>query len=361
MEKISKFVECLLPITICNLKCHYCYVIQRNNRLMKKAVFRYSVDKMVSSLTKERMGGVTFFSICGAGETLLCSELPDLVKGLLANGHYVNLTTNGTVSKAIEKIIEITPREDLSRLQFAFSYHYLELERLNLGGGGFKNVNKVKAAGCSFLVQLNLCDEYIPYIDDIKRRVKQNIGAYPQVAATRKEDLLHSKVQLYTQLSEKEYMDIGRTFDSPLFDFTMKNFNVKRKEYCYAGEWSYVLNLENGILQACYGSLSWQNIFENNKPIALRAIGRHCGSLFCMNSSHFLSMGIVPSLKTPTYCELRDRKTNDGHWYNDIMREALSHKLEENNIKHGIFKRVKNEFSFIKERLKLSFNKIGRK
>ncbi len=193
MEKIRKFVECLLPITICNLKCHYCYVIQRNNRLMKKAVFRYSVDKMVSSLTKERMGGVTFFSICGAGE------------------------------------------------------------------------------------------------------------------------------------------------------------------------WSYVLNLENGILQACYGSLSWQNIFENNKPIALRAIGRHCGSLFCMNSSHFLSMGTVPSLKTPTYCELRDRKTNDGHWYNDIMRESLSHKLEENNIKHGIFKRVKNEFSFIKESLKLSFNKIGRK
>lgn len=28
---IKRFVECLLPVTACNLKCSYCYVIQKSN------------------------------------------------------------------------------------------------------------------------------------------------------------------------------------------------------------------------------------------------------------------------------------------------------------------------------------------
>ena len=30
MEKIKRFIECLIPVTACNLRCSYCYVIQRN-------------------------------------------------------------------------------------------------------------------------------------------------------------------------------------------------------------------------------------------------------------------------------------------------------------------------------------------
>ena len=60
------------------------------------------------------------------------------------------------------------PTEFLERLQVAFSFHFLELKRLNKMNIFFENVNKVKSAGCSILVQLNLCDEYIPYIDEIK-------------------------------------------------------------------------------------------------------------------------------------------------------------------------------------------------
>ena len=31
--------------------------------------------------------------------------------------------------------------------------------------------------------------------------------------------------------------------------FTFKNFMVKRTEYCYAGEWSGVLDMKTGILK----------------------------------------------------------------------------------------------------------------
>ena len=33
---IKRFFECLIPVTICNLECEYCYVIQREYRNMKK-------------------------------------------------------------------------------------------------------------------------------------------------------------------------------------------------------------------------------------------------------------------------------------------------------------------------------------
>ena len=65
---IKRFVECLLPVTACNLKCSYCYVIQRNNRKMQQAVLKYTPEQIDRAMSKDRWG-VTYFSICGAGET----------------------------------------------------------------------------------------------------------------------------------------------------------------------------------------------------------------------------------------------------------------------------------------------------
>lgn len=349
MEKISKFVECLLPITLCNLKCHYCYVIQRHNRTMKKVSFEYSIDIIVKALTKERFGGIVYFSICGAGETMLCKELPDLVKGLLSNGHYINITTNGTCAFQLRKLLEGINSEDLKRLHFSFSYHYLELKRLKLNDLFFENVKLVRSYGCSFLIQLNLCDEYILKKDDIINEVKQHVGALPQLAATRKEINLHTDIELYTHLSTSEYVNAGEVFKSPLFEFTMKNFNKRRKEFCYAGAWSYVLNLGTGVLQACYGSKQKMNIFQNiDKKINLVAVGHHCPSPWCMNSSHFLAWGVIPSLDTPSYAELRNRQTNDGEWYTSTIKEAFSHKLGEKNLQYGFLKRCQSEFVWMK-------------
>lgn len=187
MERISKFIECLIPVTKCNIKCSYCYVIQENRREGIIPELRYDLDTMQKAMTKERFGGVCYFSICGAGETLIPEYTIDIVYRLLENGHYVNITTNGTLSRRFDEILERFPKEFLERLHFAFSLHYLELKRLGILDKFFENINKIKESGCSFVVQLNMCDEYYPYLEEIKTMCMNKVQALPQVAVTRKE------------------------------------------------------------------------------------------------------------------------------------------------------------------------------
>ena len=340
MEKIKRFFECLIPVTACNLKCSYCYVIQRDRRQMKMAEMRYTPEQIGAALTAERLGGVCYFSICGAGETTMQPQIEDIVYHIMKHGHYVNITTNGTVGKQIEKILEQN-KAYIGRLHFAFSFHYLELVRLNLLEKFFENIQIVKDAGASFMVQINLCDEYVPYLDEIKRLCLENVGAMPQVAATRKEETGLRKIELLTQMTKEEYINAGATFDSPLFDFTMKNFNVRRREFCYAGDWSGNLDLSTGILRRCYCSYLRQDIFKNpNEPIRFQAIGNLCGSAFCMNSSHFMSLGVIPEVNTPTYAGLRNRE--DAGWYSDTMKEALSGKLTDTNDEYSPIKKAQS-------------------
>lgn len=351
MIKIAKFIECLIPITLCNLKCHYCYVIQRENRGMRHATFEYPISHMIKCLSKERFGGAVYFSICGAGETMLCPELPELVKGLLSSGHVVNITTNGTCTKQMIELLGTLTDEESKALHFSFSFHYLELKRLGKIDVFFDNVNRAKNNGCSFFVQFNLNDEYIPYLEEIKKLALNNTGALPQVMTTRKENDLKSDIELYTKKSKDEYVKYGREFDSPLFEYTMSNFDRKRKEYCYAGQVSYVLNLATGILQACYASVQKENIFKHpDKPIEFKPMGHRCASKFCMNSSHFMALGVIPDRNEATYAGLRNRKSSDGaDWYNDFHKEFLSQHLPVRELSY-IDKTMSD--------LKVSFKKI---
>lgn len=332
-DQIKRFIECLIPVTACNIKCSYCYVVQRDYRNMKMPEMKYSLDTISKALSKERWGGTCYFSICGAGETLMPHETIDIAYELLKQGHFVNITTNGTLSKRFDEILKF-PIKYLEKMHFAFSLHYIELKRINKLEEFFQNIKRIKAAGCSFTLQTNLCDEYIPYLDEIKKRCLEEMGALPQVAATRKEQNLKNRVRLMTELSDDEYIKLGNNFESPLFDFTMKNFNVHRNEFCYAGDWTTVLNLATGIMSRCYGSHFSQDIFAHpEEPIKFQAMGNCCQSLFCMNSSHFLSLGAIPDLDTPTYAELRNRKK--ANWYSPRMEAFLNQKLCDNNNTYG--------------------------
>lgn len=222
-------------------------------------------------------------------------------------------------------------------MQFAFSFHYLELIKTNNLQKFFLNIKKVREAGCSILVQINLCDEYMPHLDEIKRLCIENIGALPQVAATR--DELSSEIKILTKHTDKEYYEIGKKFDSKLFDFTMKNFMKKRCEFCYAGEWAFALNLATGELKQCYFQDVLQNIYENiDKPLKCRAVGNRCKNTFCTNASHFMSLGIIPEIKTPTYAELRNRE--EGQWYNGKMYNFLSGKLYNSNEEYSPIRKI---------------------
>ena len=348
---MKRFFECLIPVTSCNLKCEYCYVIQRHNRLMQMPKFDYSVDRIIEALSMERLGGACYFSICGAGETMLPKETLEITRGLIENGHYVNLTTNGTITNRIKEISS-WPKEITSHLHIAFSFHYLELLKHNLLGTYFENVRMARAAGCSILVQINLYDGYNDHWDTIKDLCIKEVGAPPQVAATRDEN---SEVfKFHTSGTTEEYIKRGKEFDSPLWDFTIENFNNKHNgQFCYAGQWSGTLNLCTGILTGCYGQGITQNIFEDiSKPIKFRAIGKNCCKKFCMNSSHFLSLGCIPDYKTPTYASLRNRKV--ANWYNPAMEKFLSERLYDSNERYSSSKMLMSNIRSLCQRGKLT-------
>lgn len=342
MDRITRFIECLVPVTACDLKCSYCYVIQENRRTEKLPIFHYSPERIGKALSAKRLGGICYVSICGAGETLIPREMTDIIRNILEQGHYMNITTNGTISKHFDEIAAL-PADLLRRLHFSFSFHYLELLRTNRLNDFFANIQKVKQAGCSFLVQINLCDDYLPYLDEIKSICEEKVGAAPQVAATRNERT--QKITLMTNYSVEEYKRFGDIFQSPLFDFTMKNFMVKRHEFCYAGDWSAVLNLSTGEMRPCYATTFTQNIFENiNKPIRFEAIGNNCKDPYCGNSSHYMALGVLPSISAPSYADLRNRE--QAGWYTPHMRSFLGQKLGSNHAEYSRMQKLRTNIKY---------------
>lgn len=280
MDSIKRFIECTIPISACNLKCDYCYVIQQNRRDSHMASFKISPQEMGNAFSRRRWEGTCYFSLCAFGETLLCKELVDIAYHILMQGHYVNITTNGTIAGPIDDFSKF-PEELLRRLIFSFSFHYIELKKKNLLDKFISNVNKIRNAGCSVVVQTNLYDGYLPYLDEIKQICLNHFGALPQLALTRIEnrDNLAMKYELFSDKRPEEYRQAGEAFDSALFDFTCKNFNVKRKEFCYAGDWTFKLDLASGNLQSCYFTKPHQNIYDDtNSPIVLKPVGNFCGS-----------------------------------------------------------------------------------
>ena len=57
MQKIKRFFECLIPVMACNMKCSYCYVIQRDNRKNRMTELKYSPYQIGLALTMKRFGG----------------------------------------------------------------------------------------------------------------------------------------------------------------------------------------------------------------------------------------------------------------------------------------------------------------
>ena len=71
MERMKRFIDILVPVTTCTLRCHYCYITHRRLFDSKLPTFKYDVDTFRRGLSKERLGGVCMINFCGAGETLL--------------------------------------------------------------------------------------------------------------------------------------------------------------------------------------------------------------------------------------------------------------------------------------------------
>ena len=346
-DKIKRFIDCNFPVKTCNLRCHYCYITQNRDFEKELPVFKYTPRQMTNALSVKRLGGICVFNICGEGETLLPPEIISITKGLLEQGHYVNIITNGTFSKRIEEFL-LFPKELLEKLFFKFSFHYLEFKRLNLLETFVCNVNKIKNAGCSISVEITPNDELIPYIEEIKEFSLKHFKALPHITVARNNKV--KEMPILTNLSRSEYYETWKEFDSPMFEHKMEFFNQKRKEYCYAGDWTAFLLWGTGELRKCYkGETIDEDIFKDpNKKINWEATGHKCRQSHCFNSHAWLTFGAIPELKTITYEEIRNRACTDGtEWLNSKIKEVFKQKLCQNNKKYSTFK--KNSIRIKKE------------
>lgn len=337
MDKIKRFIDIQVPVTSCTLRCHYCYITHHRLFSSKLPVFRYNAEFIGKALSTERLGGICHINMCGGGETLLPPEMTDITRAILEQGHYVMIVTNGTVTKRFEEMVQFPP-ELLKRLGFKFSFHYLELKARNLLESFFSNIERVRNAGCSFSLELTPSDELIPYIDEVKAICMEKVGALCHVTVARNEQ--HPEYPLLTQYSREEYKKIWGTFESDLFDFKISVFGEKRKEFCYNGAWGGLLDIGTGLLKACDHTLLRQNIFSDlQKPINFKAVGC-CNLAHCHNAHAWLTLGMIPSLSTPSYSQMRNRTDKDGRdWLTPEMKAFLDQKLEDMNVPYSSIKK----------------------
>lgn len=354
MEKIKRFITCHIPVYACNFRCSYCYVGQHQGAYKGGTKdFAVSPKEVAEFFSPERTGGFCYFNLCGLGETFLHPQLISLVYELTKEGHYCDVITNGVLTNKIEELISALDENQRKHLFLKFSFHYLQLEERNLLETFVSNVNKAKSAGVAFTVEITPHDELIPYIDEIKNVSLKNFGALPHITVARNEAT--KKIEILSKLSRKDYKKTWQVFDSALFDFKFDIFNQKRKEFCYAGQNSLSVNLADGSYSQCYCGKQLGFITEIEKPINFEPIGK-CSLPHCFNGHAFLAYGNIPSLKTSTYAEERDRITQDGgHWLNKTCLDFFSTKTCDSNFhfsseeeKGFLHKKIIQDFSLKK-------------
>lgn len=338
MDKLKRYVECYVPITTCNLQCHYCYITIANKWKDEIKPLGHSAEEIASALSKKRLGGTCLINLCGGGETLLCPGIADVIKALLEEGHYLTVVTNGTITKVFRDIAEF-PTELLRRLTFKFSYHYLEQHRLNITERFFENIKMMRDAGCSFTLEVTPNDELVPYIEDLKEESVRYLGALCHVTIARND--AQREIPILTQMSEEEFYEKWGQFESPLFDFKKTIFGKHQNKFCYAGDWSVYVHLGTGDMTKCYVGAKIDNIYENlDKPLHFEAMGCRCRTYHCYNGHSFLSLGDIPELETPTYSQLRNRTDAEGnHWLSEEVEAFLSCKLRESNKEYPAWKK----------------------
>ena len=342
MAKLKRYIDCYIGIETCNLRCHYCYITQKRLFNNKATSFRHSPQKIRQALSAERLGGTCLLNLCAGGETLLAKGLIEIVQELLEDGHYITLVTNGTLTKRFQNIAKLD-RALLNRLFFKFSFHYLELLRTGKMHVFFDNVQLMKDVGASFTVEITPSDELIPHIQDVKRICMERLGVLCHVTIAR--DDRTTGIKVLSKHDFEKYKEIWGQFQSDLFDFKTTIFYKKRKEFCYAGDWSLYLNLNSGRLTQCYCGKEIGNIYRNiSEPLQFEPIGRHCSLPHCYNGHAFLTLGTIPELGTPTYAEMRDRICENGQaWLQPAVRDFFMQKLMDNNKSYNASKKIKLE------------------
>lgn len=359
MEKIKRFITCLVPVHACNFRCSYCYLSHKKNSDAYGGGIRplcMDTKSIAHRLSRKRLGGVCYFNLCAAGETMMHPEIINLTRQLLGEGHYVDLVTNGTLSARFDELIEKLSNIQKKHLFIKFSFHYLELQKRNMMEKFLDNVKKIKQAEISYTIEVTPHDELVPYIEELKEFSIEHFGAWPHITVARNEGT--KNIGLLTNYSKEEYKKIWSVFHSDLFDFKLSLFNQKRGEFCYAGVWSLTVDLETGYYRQCYMGDILGNICDE-KSINFRAIGK-CREPHCFNGHAFLALGNIPEINTVNYSMERNRvMENNEQWLGTEVNAFFSTKLSESNriysksernkilLKNGILSPMNKLFRFV--------------
>lgn len=310
-DKMKRLLNCIVPVTACNFKCHYCYIGQTDGFKGEVGALPYSLDYIAHALRPERIGEHCHFNLCGSGETLIAPYVIELVDRLTRMEHYCTIVTNGVLTHRFEELCSL-PKECLSHVFVKFSFHYLELERQNLFSRFWENVKRVKQAGCAFSLELTVNDESIPHIPEIQRCCMENVGAACHVIESR--DNRTEDFSRLTGLPVEEHQKNWNQFESPLFKFQQKVWGQKRREFCYAGDWVTSFYLQSGDVYTCFaGGEKLGNLYDAPEEVfPFVAVGENCPWAHCYAAYVLLTSGAIPHFPAPSYAQVRDRVCTDG-------------------------------------------------
>lgn len=347
MDQVKKIVFFSIPLSICNFRCHYCYLAQRpEHYLGVQPEMKYTPQQVALAMSPKRLGGLAYFNFCADGETLLLKDLDKYVFELVKEGHYVEIITNMTIDNMLDKIIAF-PKEYLSHIEFKCSFHYLELKKRKLLEKFTRNVKRAHRAGASITIEVTPTDELIPYIDELKEFSINSFGALPHLTIAR--DDRTEGIEKLTNLSEKEYKKTWGQFHSSFWEFKESIFGVKQTDFCYAGAWSLYINLSNGIASQCYCGHVLGDVFATpDKPLPCLAVGK-CTLPHCYNGHAFMAWGLIPDhYQNVYYGDLRDRVTKNGdHWLQTRLNSFFHTKLSSTNKEYSLEKKKLNGVSNI--------------
>lgn len=310
MDQVKKLLFFRIPMSICNLRCHYCYLAQRKECYQGiQPVMRYSPKLVAEALSLERVGGIAFMNFCADGETLLTPNLDLYVKELVKVGHYAEIVTNLTITSALDNFLQ-WDKELLKRLEFKCSFHYLELKKKSMLDTFVTNVKKIWSAGASASIEITPSDELIPYIEELKEFSIKELGALPHVTIARDDST--KNIDYLTELSMEQYDNIWSQFNSAFWQYKKTIFGIRQTDFCYAGKWSLYIDLSTGIARQCYCGKYFGDIFKNpNRPLPEEPIGK-CQLPHCFNGHAFLTLGLIPGNSEEwRFGDIRNMKTDN--------------------------------------------------